>query len=170
MHGGTVLPYGLARARARVLPAALVVAILAPLFALAALTLDVRPAAAATCGAGGNTIGVTPLQSSLYTADFPNNGNQLRGLYEGFRITNNGAAAVNGAWVKVDTFTGGVVTLANAASAPGVTSGEDGIDQLKNLAPGANDLSYFYLNATGVTTTAQTHAIRVYDRRPDLAG
>jgi hypothetical protein len=126
------------------------------------------PAFAAACGAG--TVGVTPLHgSTFYTDDSPSppSNPKLAGNFEGFRFTNNTGAALNGAWAKIDTFNAG-----SATSIISLAPGETGIDQLENLAAGGTANSYFFLRAAPLATdaNAQTHAVHVYDRRPDLAG
>jgi len=130
--------------------------------------MTATPAFAAACG--GGTVGVTPLHgSTFYTDDSPSppTNPKLTGNYEGFRFTNNTGAALNGAWVKIDTFNSGAAT-----SIISLAPGESGIDQLENLGIGLSANSYFYLQASPAATdgNAQTHAVRVYDRRPDLAG
>lgn len=146
--------------RMRAMASVSAVALIGSLFALVAL--DVQPAAAATCASAN--IGVTNLTGSTFWMD-SGQGNKpiLKGNYEGFKITNSTGAALNGAWVKIDTFTGtgNIISLAPT---------EDGVDQLNDLANGSSDVSYFYLQASGVTTSIQTHTVRVYDRRPDLSG
>jgi hypothetical protein len=138
-------------------------ALVASLLAVVGVVAGVSPAAAAACGTGStpNSINVAPLQGSIFTADFPPGKQALDGLYEGWQITNSTGAALNGAWVKIDNFTGGVVYRPTV---------EDGVDQLVNLGNGASDYSYFFLGATAETLAAQSHTVQVFDRRPDLPG
>ncbi len=121
-----------------------------------------QTAGAATCASASLT--VTPLTSAIFYADYspsPPSLPNLAGHYTGYRITNTSGAAVNGAWVKLSNFTGGVISLAPSQAA---------YEPLANMAPAGSGLSYFYLSASAATAAAQTHTISVYDRRPDLTG
>lgn len=80
--------------------------------------------------------------------------------YVGYRITNN-TGSTKSIWVQLDNFTGGKVGLANP---------KDAFQQLPNLATGTTSTAFFLLKATGSTTTAQTHTMKVYEQRPDLSG
>ena len=136
----------------------LIAAGLVPLDAVVA----VQPAGATTCAAAN--LGITALHDQTFYADFspsPPSLPNLAGHYAGYRVTNSTGSALNGAWVQLSNFTGGVVALApgQASSAP-----------LGDLATSASGLSYFYLSASSATAVAQAHTISVYDRRPDLAG
>lgn len=113
---------------------------------------------------------MAPLHGSVfYTDDSPSppSNPKLQGQYEGWKVTNNTGAPIDGAWVKLDTFNPGLST-----SFIGLAPGEDGVQQLGNLAAGANSNSYFYLQASpsASDTNPQTHTVHVYDRRPDLPG
>ncbi|MBI2709271.1 MAG: tandem-95 repeat protein [Actinobacteria bacterium] len=150
----------------RSVTATVVLALFAPLVAVLGLTLGASPASAATCASAN--IGVTKLHGPVFYVDFspsPPTNPKLVGQYAGFKITNSTGAALNGAWVKIDSLTpsssGGVLSLG---------SGETGMDQLKDLAAGGTDNSYFYLTASAATTTAQSFTVRVFDRKPTLAG
>ena len=87
--------------------------------------------------------------------------NGIRSMYVAYQITNTGAAAENDVWVKLDTFTGGAVSLA---------AQEDGLYRLYTLDPGESKMAYLYLTASGLAATPQSHAVHVYDHRPDLPG
>ncbi|MBW4519692.1 MAG: DUF11 domain-containing protein [Scytolyngbya sp. HA4215-MV1] len=84
-----------------------------------------------------------------------------RGMHVGYRITNTSGAAYSDLWVKLESFTGGVVSLG---------PNEDGIMHVGPLANGASKMVYFFVTATGATATAQTHTVSLYATRPDLAG
>ncbi|MDT4965306.1 MAG: trimeric autotransporter adhesin, partial [Acidobacteriota bacterium] len=84
-------------------------------------------------------------------------GANLRGMYVSYQILNNSGTNYPDVWVGVDTFTGGVVSLA---------SGEDGVVHLGAMAPGQMKTAYFYLQASGGTTVDQSHTVRVYTSRP----
>ncbi len=83
-------------------------------------------------------------------------GKNLAGHYAAYQITNTGVAR-DDVWVGVDSFAGGVVTLA---------TNEDGIIQLGAMASGETKTAFVYLVASGATTTAQTHVVSVYSSRP----
>ncbi|MCE9631891.1 MAG: DUF11 domain-containing protein, partial [Planctomycetia bacterium] len=78
--------------------------------------------------------------------------------YASFRITNDATPDAD-LWVKVDTFTGGVV-----GNAPGA----DGIYHLGPLGAGASGAAFFYLQALTSTTTAQGYRIGVYASDPSI--
>lgn len=125
-------------------------------------------ALAVTCAAAN--IGITPLHGATFYTDnspSPPSNPKLQGQYEGYKITNSTGAPITGAWLRIDSFTPGL-----SASPIGLAPGEDGIDQLRNLSNGQSDISYFFLQAvpSGTDTNSQSHAVRVYDRRPDLPG
>lgn len=141
---------------------------MALLFAAGLLFVPALPAAATTCAAAN--IGVTPLHGSTFYTDnspSPPSNPKLQSQYEGYKFTNSTGAALNGLWSKIDTFVPGAAT-----SIIGLAPGEDGVDQLVNLANGASDISYFSIQAVPSATdaNAQTHTVHVYDRRPDLPG
>jgi uncharacterized repeat protein (TIGR01451 family) len=79
------------------------------------------------------------------------------GMYVSYQIVNTSATSYTDVWVGVDSFTGGVVSLA---------PGEDGVVQLGAMAPGQMKTAYFYLQASGQTNTGQSHTVRVYSTRP----
>ncbi len=114
---------------------------------------DQQPAlASGSC----NTGNVTPVHSGTYYIDL---GDNITGMYVGYKITNNSGANYNDLWVKLDNFTGGKVGLA---------TNEDGIVHIGPLAAGSSKMAYFYLNASGATTSAQSHNVRLFSTRPDL--
>lgn len=85
------------------------------------------------------------------------------GMYVGYKITNTSGAAYSDLWVKLESFSGGIIGLA---------TNEDGIVHVGSLASGASTTVYVYLNATGaptVNSVAQSHTVSLYSTRPDLA-
>ena len=81
--------------------------------------------------------------------------------YIGYRIQNSSGSTMTGLWVSVDNFVGGKVSLANP------------LDQYQQMDPitTANYKTAFYLiKASGPTSTAQTHTVKVFNKRPDLSG
>jgi uncharacterized repeat protein (TIGR01451 family) len=108
-----------------------------------------------TCSAA--SLPMTPLMSSTFYIT------SLTGSahYAGYKFTNNTGSPITGAFVKLDSFTGGVVGLApNQAS----------FEQLPDLAAGASANVYFYLAASGATASAQGQTIHLFNERPDLIG
>jgi uncharacterized repeat protein (TIGR01451 family) len=85
---------------------------------------------------------------------------QLRGAYAGYRITNGGPAIAD-AWIDLTGFGGGVVSLG---------ANEDGRFHVGPLASGATTFAYFYLVASGTTSTPQTHNLALYSGHPGLDG
>ncbi len=82
--------------------------------------------------------------------------------YVGYKIDNTDTVnARSKLWVKVDSFAGGKVTLANPA---------DEYQQINSIAANGTATVFFLLKASGAATTAQTHTVHVYDKRPDLIG
>ena len=82
----------------------------------------------------------------------------LQGMYVAYQINNNSGINYQDIWVGIDSFTGGVISLA---------PNEDGLVHLGSLAPGQTKTAFFYLQASSVTATPQTHTIRIY---PDRTG
>ena len=86
-------------------------------------------------------------------------GQNIDAAYVGYQITSS--TAQTGLWASLESFTGGVVSLANPA---------DRFQVLPNFAANASRTAYFLLKATASSTAPQRHLLRVYDRRPDLQG
>ena len=88
--------------------------ILFALFASLLITLTgASPASAAACDNGTsvqNNISVTPSQGKAFYIDSGQNQN-IDASYVGYRVRS--AVARQGVWVKLDNFTGGIVTLSN---------------------------------------------------------
>lgn len=62
-------------------------------------------------------------------------------------------------WVEVSDFTGGVVTLANS---------DMSAQPLGSISAGGTDTAFFMIKATGATSTAQSHIVKVYDQKPSI--
>jgi uncharacterized repeat protein (TIGR01451 family) len=129
------------------------IALLTSTFLLPLGLLNPQAASAANCSVGTITRVSSPI---LYidTGITP----APRGMYVGYRITNNGPA-YGDLWVKLEGFTGSIVSLG---------PNEDGIVRVGPLASGASKMVYFFVTATGATTAAQTHTVSLYSTRPDL--
>jgi len=84
----------------------------------------------------------------------------LEGMYVSYQINNNSGISYPDIWVRIDNFTGGVVSLA---------PGEDGLVHLGPLGPGATKTAFFYLRAGSETAIAQSHTVTVYPSRPPVS-
>ena len=80
----------------------------------------------------------------------------LRGMYVAYQIGNNDGVNYADLWVRIDSFTGGIITLG---------PNEDGLAHLGPLAPGQTKTAYIYLQASSATLAPQTHTVRVYPNR-----
>jgi uncharacterized repeat protein (TIGR01451 family) len=121
--------------------------------------LNPRPAFAASCSAGVITRTSSPV-FYIDTGITPS----VVGNYVSYTIKNTSGSAYTDLWVKLESFSGGRITLA---------AGESGIAHVGSLANGASKTVFFYLAntaGTGNTSTAQTHTVSLYSTRPDLAG
>lgn len=120
-------------------------------------------AAADACTTSGGTVQsglkVYPSHGKVFYID-SGQGQTLDAAYIGYRVENTGSSRSN-LWAKVDTFTGGVVGLANA---------KDEVYRIGNIASAATSPAYFLMKAGTSTTRAQSHVFRVYDQDPRLAG
>ena len=85
----------------------------------------------------------------------------LNSAYVSYVITNDSATTYSNLWVKIGSFTGGVLNL---------STNENGESNLGTLAPGAAKPVFFYLSASGATTTAQGHTINIYQGHPSYGG
>jgi uncharacterized repeat protein (TIGR01451 family) len=81
----------------------------------------------------------------------------LQGMYVSYQVNNNDGVNYPDLWVRIDSFSGGVISLA---------PGEDGLAHLGPLAPGETKTAFFYLQATAATTLSQSHTARVFSSRP----
>lgn len=65
----------------------------------------------------------------------------------------------NDLWVEVSGFSGGVLSLADPST---------GSMPLGNVDANSSGTAYFMLKASGATTVAQSHVLRVYNQKPDI--
>jgi hypothetical protein len=117
------------------------------------------PQAAACGGVAPSGLAITARHATTFYTDL---GDGFDAAYLAYSITNTGSARSN-LWVRVNNFTGGSVTLADTTADR---------QQIASLQPGAGaSQTAFFLTKAGVlSSTAQTHTVSVYDRRPDLFG
>jgi len=81
---------------------------------------------------------------------------RLEGMYVSYQINNNSGVNYPDIWVRIDNFTGGVISLAPA---------EDGLVHLGPLGPGQTKAAFFYLQAGSETAVPQSHTVSVYPSR-----
>jgi mucin-19 len=94
---------------------------------------------------------ITRTSSPTFYSDL---GNGLAGGYVAYRISTD--TAINDAWAQIGSFSGPRI---------GLGSYEPGLYHLGYLAPGSK-MAYFYLKTSGVSTTAESHTVSVYDGKP----
>ena len=121
----------------------------------------VSPASAAVgvdCSASmtaQNGFRATPSHGPVFYIDSGVNP-KIDAAYVGYKISSG--STTGEVWVSLSDFVGGKVSLANPA---------DQYQQIQVTA-GASSTVFFLLKATGASTAAQSHVVRVWDRRPDL--
>ena len=85
--------------------------------------------------------------------------------YVGYVVTNASASARKGLWLKISDFSGGVISLAN------IDDQYMSVEDLGIAGSGSESSTvYIMLKASAATTKAQSHVIRLFDKRPDLSG
>ena len=140
-----------------ILVAALFVSLLSGI-TVAAIT----PASAAVaCDAGvaaQNGVTVAPKHGRVFYVD-SGQGQNVDAAYVGYKIT--AGSTLTNVWAKLDTFTGGVVSLANPS---------DANLPVGNISAGSSQTAFFLLKAKGSTLSAQAHTIHVYSGQPGLTG
>ena len=102
-----------------------------------------------------NNVRATATHSTVFYID-SGQGQNVDASYVGYQINTN--AAKSNVWAKLDTFSGGVVSLANPADAAfplGDISSE-------------TKTAFFLLKAPTNTSGAQSHILRVYSGKPGL--
>jgi uncharacterized repeat protein (TIGR01451 family) len=82
---------------------------------------------------------------------------QLKGMYVAYEICNTSGTNYPDIWVNISNFTGGVVSLAPL---------EDGVVHLGALGAGQCKPAFFYLQASGPTTTPQSHTVSIFAAPP----
>jgi len=129
----------------------------ATLCALAAILVPAGPAAA-TSPPSCSSLGLAPtaLQSPYFYIDTDTD---YLGSYVGYRIANSGPTARTGLWSRLESFTGGVVGPAGGGSTTAAAP-------VSSIASGGSQSTYAYLQASGATATAQSHALVLYEGRP----
>ena len=130
-------------------------------------TPDVVPAWAgngsvceSTGGSAHNDLKVYPSHGKVFYIDSGQN-QSVDAAYAGYRVENTSGSTKSNLWAKVDSFTGGVVGLANQ---------RDAYFRIGDVSGSQTLPAYFLLTAGVSTTTAQSHVFRVYSGDPRLSG
>lgn len=83
----------------------------------------------------------------------------LDAAYIGYQV--NATAAKSNVWVRIDSFSGGIINLANQ---------DDANFSLGNLTTNTPKTAFFLLKAQAATKAAQTHTVRIYSGKPGTPG
>lgn len=105
-----------------------------------------------------NSLRVSPNHGAVFYID-SGQGQSLDATYVSYTVNNRAASTKTNLWVKVDTFTGGKVQLANS---------NDDSYPLGDVTASGSATSFFLLKATATTTSAQAHVVHVYSGKPGL--
>ena len=115
-------------------------------------------------GANANGLRVTPTHGKAFYIDSGITP-KLDAGYVAYVVSNTSVTAKKGYWLSLSDFKGGVISLVNP---------DDQYMELENLgASGSGSESstaYIMLKASAATSQAQSHVVKVWDRRPDLSG
>lgn len=106
-----------------------------------------------------NNLRVAPTHGKVLYID-SGQGQTLDAAYAGYTVTDLSGAARKNLWVKVDSFTGGKIALANA---------NDANYPIGDVSANASGAAFFLLKALASTTTAQSHMVHVYSGQPGLS-
>ncbi|MFM5951262.1 MAG: hypothetical protein ACKOOE_01470, partial [Micrococcales bacterium] len=107
-----------------------------------------------------NNLRVTPNHGQVLYID-SGQGQQIDAAYATYSVQNLLATGRTNLWVKLDTFTGGAVQLANS---------NDAAFALGDVAASSSATSFFLLKALATSTSAQAHVVRVYQGKPGVSG
>lgn len=124
--------------------------------------MDLPRAEAVTCESGAasqNNISVEPSHGKVLYID-TGVSPRVDGAYVGYRVTNSTGSTIKGWWVSLSSFSGGIISLANS---------NDQYMQLPEIANNSTKTVYFLLKATSSTKVAQSHTVKVFNGRPDVA-
>ncbi len=107
-----------------------------------------------------NNLRVTPNHGQVLYID-SGQGQQIDAAYATYSVQNLVATSRSNLWVKLDTFTGGAVSLANS---------NDAAFALGDVAASSSATSFFLLKALATSSSPQAHVVRVYQGKPGVAG
>ena len=144
----------------RITPLSLIFALLASLISVVAAAPQAQALTACIdTGAAQNSIRVSPSHASVFYIDTGVTP-RIDASYVGYQVANTSGTPLKGYWVSLTNFTGGQVSLANPA---------DQYMQLPDIAGNETETVYFLLKASASTKVAQSHDVKVWDKRPDGA-
>lgn len=144
----------------RITPVSLIFALLASLISVVAVAPQAQALTACIdTGAAQNSIRVSPSHASVFYIDTGVTP-RIDASYVGYQVANTTGTPLKGYWVSLTNFTGGQVSLANPA---------DQYMQLPDIAGNETETVYFLLKASASTKVAQSHDVKVWDKRPDGA-
>jgi uncharacterized repeat protein (TIGR02543 family) len=120
------------------------------------------PSAICTTTPGGaqNGVEVAPSHGKVFYID-SGQGQRVDAAYVGYQVKNTSGTDRANLWAKLDSFTGGVVGLANA---------RDAVYRVGDVSAAATQPAFFLLQAATSSTRAQSHVLRVYSGDPRLSG
>lgn len=135
----------------------LVLALVASTFSAVVVSSAASAAATDVCDGSYsyNDIRATATHSKVFYID-SGQGQNVDASYVGYQI--NTSAAKSNIWAKLDTFSGGVVSLANPA---------DSAIPLGDISS-ETKTAFFLLKAPTNTSGAQSHMLRIYSGKPGL--
>lgn len=127
---------------------------------IVSLLACISEAFATACSSSNVT--VTRISAPVFYIDTRSPG--LYGTYIEYKVTNTGASDINDLWVKLESFSGSLITLA---------TNEDGVAHVGRLQPGAGNAKtvYFYLKGSDPgngSIATQSHNVTLYDGKPSL--
>ena len=113
-----------------------------------------------TGGTAHNNLKVYPSHGKVFYIDSGQN-QTVDAAYAGYRVENTSGSTQSNLWAKVDSFTGGVVSLANAS---------DAYFRIGDVGASSELPAFFLLTAGTSSTKAQSHVFRVFSGDPRLSG
>ncbi len=118
-------------------------------------------------GTAQNELKVTPSHGKVFYID-SQQGQNVDAAYVGYRVENQSASSSKAnLWATVDSFTGGVVQLANPSDRHYQL---DTLGVYSAAATTDTDTAFFLLKAGTSSTSAQSHVFKLFDRDPRLTG
>lgn len=143
------------------LPIPLVISLLAYLVVGITVVSVVPASATVACDAGvaaQNNITVTPKHGKIFYVD-SGQGQNVDAAYVAYKIA--ASSAKTNIWAKVDSFTGGYVSLANPA---------DASLPVGDISASGSQTAFFLMKAKGSSLSAQAHTLHVFSGQPGLTG
>ena len=107
-----------------------------------------------------NSLKVTASHGKIFYID-SGQGQNVDAAYLAYQISNTSGSAKQNLFAKVDTFTGGVVSLANPM---------DAIQPMGDISGNTTKTAFFLVKASSSATTAQSHTVKIYSGNPNTSG